>query len=155
MDATSTLIFFAVVLGVLLVVACFPEINRLMERTVSPKAILRATVLRDILLAIFGVILAELWRALFVLRDWALSLSFALVSVVIIVFIINLRHISEYRQQWMNRQSTRNLAVLIKLAVKEALKEGREENIVSMKDAFKQALKEDREETNNSKRDSQ
>jgi len=154
MVATSTLIFFAVVLGVLLVVACFPEINRLMEKTFSPKAILRATVLRDILLALFGVTLAELWRAFFVLRDWALGLSFTLLSVVVIVFIINLRHISEYRQQWVNRQSTKNLLTSIKLAVKEALEEDRKENIVSMKDAFKQALKEDREETEDSKRGS-
>jgi membrane protease YdiL (CAAX protease family) len=155
MVAISTLIFFAVVLGVLLVVACFPEINRLMERTFSPKAILRAAVLRDILLALFGITLAELWRAFFMLRDWALSLSFALLSVVIIVFIINLRHISEYRQQWLNWQSTKNLLMLIKSAVKEALTEDREESIASMKNAFKQALKEDREEADNSKRGSQ
>jgi len=89
------------------------------------------------------------------LRDWALSLSFALLSVVIIVFIINLRHISEYRQQWLNWQSTKNLLMLIKSAVKEALTEDREESIASMKNAFKQALKEDREEADNSKRGSQ
>ena len=88
------------------------------------------------------------------LKDWAISLSFALVAVVIIVLIMNLRHKSESRQQWLNWQSTQNLSMLIKSAVKEVLKEDREENITSMKDAFKQALKEDREETDNSKRDS-
>ena len=154
MDTASTIVFLVVALSVLLVIAYLPEIDRLMERTFSRKALLRASDLRDILLATLGVILAELGRALFVL-NWAGSLSFALVAVVVIVLILNLRYKSEYRQQWMNRQSTKNLAVLIKLAVKEALEEGREENIASMKDAFKQTLKEDREETNNSKRDSQ
>lgn len=156
MDTTSTIAFLAVALGVLLVIAYLPEIDRLMGKTFSNKSILRATDLRDILLAILGVTLAELGRALFVL-NWAGSLSFALVAVVIIVLIMNLRHKSEYRQQWLNAQSMKNFTTLIKSAVKEALKEGREENIASMKDAFKQALKEDREERpdDKSKRGSQ
>lgn len=151
MGATSTLVFFAVVLGVLLVVAWFDRINRLMERIFSHKALLHGMDLRDILLATLGVILAGLWSALFMLRDWVLSLSFALVAVVIVVFIMNLRHISESRQRWLNWQSTKNLSMFIKSAVQEALKEDKEKNMPSMKDAFKQALKEDREETGNSK----
>lgn len=135
MDTTSAIVFLAVVLSVLLVIAYLPEIDRLMGKTFSHKSILRATDLRDILLAILGVTLAELGRALFVL-NWAGSLLFALVAVVIIVFIMNLRHRSEYRQQWLNAQSMKAFESLIKSAVKEALKE-------------------DREETDNSKRNSQ
>jgi hypothetical protein len=152
---TSAIVFLVVALGVLLVIAYFDKIDRLMERTFSHKSILHGMDLRDILLVILSLIFAGLGSALFVLKDWAISLSFALVAVVIIVLIMDLRHKSESRQQWLNWQSTKNLSMLIKSAVKESLKEDREENIASMKDAFKQALKEDREETDNSKRDSQ
>jgi hypothetical protein len=152
---TSAIVFLVVALGVLLVIAYFDKIDRLMERTFSHKSILHGMDLRDILLVILSLIFAGLGSALFVLKDWAISLSFALVAVVIIVLIMDLRHKSESRQQWLNWQSTKNLSMLIKSAVKESLKEEREENIASMKDAFKQALKEDREETDNSKRDSQ
>jgi uncharacterized membrane protein len=127
MDKTSTILFIAVALGVLLVAAYFDKIDRLMERSFSHKALLHGMDLRDILLAILGLILAGLGSALFVLKDWAISLSFALVAVVIIVLIINLRHKSEYRQQLLNWQSAKNLSMLIKLAVKEALKEDRQE----------------------------
>jgi hypothetical protein len=146
---TSAIVFLVVALGVLLVIAYFDKIDHFMERTLSHKSLLHGMDLRDILLVILSLIFAGLGSALFVLKDWAISLSFALMAVVIIVLIMNLRHKSE------SMQPTQNLSMLIKSAAKEVLKEDREENIASLKDAFKKALKEDREETDNSKRDSQ
>jgi ABC-type transport system involved in cytochrome bd biosynthesis fused ATPase/permease subunit len=146
MYMASTIIFIVVVLGVLLVVAWFDKIDRHMERMFSHKATLHGMDLRDILLAILGIVFTGLGGAVFVLKDLAISLSFALVATVIIVFIMNLRRKSEYRQQWLNAQFMSELGAQIKSMVKDALKEDREVNIVSMKEAFKQALKEDREE---------
>jgi len=166
MGTASTIVFVAVALGVLLVVACLREIDSLMDRTFSHKAILHGMDWRDILLAILGIVFTGMGWAMFVLKDWAISLSFALVAVVIIVFIGHLRHKNEYRQKWMTAQWMKELAGSFREAIKEdreetmaslkeALKEDREANIASMKDVFKQALKEDREETDSSKRDSQ
>jgi uncharacterized membrane protein len=154
MDTTSTILFLAVTLGVLLVVAYLDKIDRIMEKILFHRTTVYTTELQALLLIALTAVFAQLGRALSVL-DWTSSLSFALIAVVIIVFILYVRHKSDYRQRWMNAQSMRNFASLIKSAVKEALKEDREESIASMKDAFKQALKEDRKETDNSKRDSQ
>jgi hypothetical protein len=151
MDTASTIVFVVVALGVLLVVAYLPEIDRLLDRMFSQKTILHGMDLRDILLAILSIVLAGLGSALFVLKDIAISLSFALVAVVIIVFIGHLRHKNEYRQQWMTAQWMKELAE----SFREAIKEDREKTIASLKDVLKQALKEDREEQDNSKRGSQ
>jgi len=166
MDTPSAIFFLAVALGTLLVIAYFREIDRLMDRTFSPKAILHGMDLRDILLAVLGVIVTALAGALFVLKDVGISLGFALMAIVIILFIANLRHKNEYRQRWMTVQLMRELAASFKEAIKadreetiaslkDVVKQDRAETIASLKDTFKQALKEDREEKDDSKRDSQ
>jgi uncharacterized membrane protein len=121
MYMASTIIFIVVVLGVLLVVARFDKIDRRMERMFSHKATLHGMDLRDILLAILGIVFTGLVGAVFVLKDLAISLSFALVAIVIIVFIMNLRRKSEYSQQWLNTQSMRNLTALIESVVEKAV----------------------------------
>jgi uncharacterized membrane protein len=119
-DTASTIIFLAVALGVLFVAARLDKIDRLMENTFSHKAILHATELRDILLIVLALILAALVGAISML-NWVGSLTFTLIAVVITIFILYLRHKSEYRRQWSNAQSMKNLTALIESTVEKAV----------------------------------
>jgi hypothetical protein len=146
MDTTE--IVFVVGFVIVLVVALYQaRLSRLLERTVGKQVTVYASELQNVLFIVLGFILAQLGRAIFMV-DWQGVLSFGTIALLIAVLLIDLRQRSD-------TQSRSGLVAVIKSALKETLKEGREENISLMKDAFKQALKEDREETNNSKKDSQ
>jgi DNA primase large subunit len=141
-------IVFAVGFVIVLVVALYQaRLSRLSERAVGKQITVYASELQNALFILLGFLFAELGRAI-IMVDWQGVLSFGTIALLIAILLIDLRHRSD-------TQSRSGLAAVIKSAVKEALKEDREENIASIKDVFKQALEEDREEAstdNESKR---
>lgn len=141
MDTTTIIILAVLGLIILLLTIFENQINYFMENKLLPKATIYATEVQAFLFALLGAIFTELWRAVSML-DWFKILICVVITILIVIFILDIRSRSTYRQRWLDSQSTKNLTALIEGSLRRVLREDNQRT----KKAIKEALREDRNE---------